>query len=63
MFSRPSRSSVALFAFALSMFASLTVTAAEAQIEQVYQRPPEVVAEVVDAPFTPVISATSPILK
>jgi dipeptidyl aminopeptidase/acylaminoacyl peptidase len=32
--------------------------AAEAQVEQVYMRPPEVIAEVVDAPFTPIISAS-----
>jgi dipeptidyl aminopeptidase/acylaminoacyl peptidase len=31
---------------------------AYAQIEQVYMRPPEVIAEVVDAPFTPVISVS-----
>ncbi len=32
--------------------------AAEAPIEQVYMRPPEVIAEVVDAPFTPTISVS-----
>jgi dipeptidyl aminopeptidase/acylaminoacyl peptidase len=34
------------------------VTGAEEQIEQVYMRPPEVIAEVVDAPVTPVISVS-----
>jgi dipeptidyl aminopeptidase/acylaminoacyl peptidase len=47
-----------------SAFASFTILAASAtlsaqgQIEQVYMRPPEVLAEVVDAPFTPVISVS-----
>jgi dipeptidyl aminopeptidase/acylaminoacyl peptidase len=49
---------LALFTFAVAIFVLFSLAAAEAQIEQVYMRPPEVIAEVVDAPFTPVISAS-----
>jgi dipeptidyl aminopeptidase/acylaminoacyl peptidase len=42
----------------LGFFGAIAPRAAEAQIEQVYMRPPEVIAEVVDAPFTPVVSVS-----
>ncbi len=58
MFSRLSRIGFVLSAFAIMVLVSFSAPAAEAQIEQVYQRPPEVIAEVVDAPFTPIISAS-----
>jgi dipeptidyl aminopeptidase/acylaminoacyl peptidase len=61
MFSRRTLSGSTFFAFvvaALGLFGSIAPPAAEAQIEQVYMRPPDVIAEVVDAPFTPIVSVS-----
>jgi dipeptidyl aminopeptidase/acylaminoacyl peptidase len=58
MFSRLSRKELVLCAFAMTVFLAVSTVADAAQIEQVYMRPPEAIAAVVDAPFTPIISAS-----
>jgi dipeptidyl aminopeptidase/acylaminoacyl peptidase len=58
MFSRLSRNGFAFFPFAITVVVSIPVIAGEAHLEQVYMRPPEVIAAIVDAPFTPTVSAS-----
>ena len=59
MFSRRKGAVSMLFVFATLGFSGATaLPAAEAQLEQVYMRPPEEIAEVVDAPWTPIISVS-----
>lgn len=50
------QSAIVTLGVAFSILFLVPVT--EAQVEQVYMRPPEVIAEVVDAPLTPTISVS-----